>query len=718
MYPNEQSEDNQQPLEKYGLDFTQLARDGKLDPVIGRDQEVRRTMQILSRRTKNNPVLIGEPGVGKTAIIEGLAQKIIKGDVPSSLKDKRLISLEVSSLLAGASFKGQFEDRVKAVLKEIEDAAGEIILFIDEIHTIVGAGGGGGSVDVANMLKPMLARGQLRLIGATTIAEYHKYIETDAALERRMQPVMVEEPSVEDTIAILRGIQEKYEVHHGVKITDDAIVSAAKLSSRYITGRFLPDKAIDLIDEATSGLKMQLESMPIELDQLKHKIMQLEIEQTALKKDKSPRAVSRKTEIEAEIEQFKTKSGQLEQRWQQEKNIIDDINSKTEQIDKLNRDLELAEREADLALASKIKYGQLPEVQKQLQAERDKLSQIPEADRLLRQEVTTHDIADVLARWTGIRVNRLLETENQKLKNLEVSLGKRVIGQPEAIKAVSSAVRRARSGINDPQRPDGSFLFLGATGVGKTELARALSEQLFDDETNMIRIDMSEYLESHTVSRLIGSPPGYVGYEQGGQLTEAVRRHPYSVVLLDEIEKAHPDVLNVLLQVLDDGRLTDGQGRTVDFSNVIIVMTSNVASELTAEYSRATGDERSQLRQQIDQQMRRYFKPEFLNRIDDIVIFNNIKPEDMGQIVDGQLTRLARELADSKDLHLEFSPALKDYLAKTGYDPDFGARPLKRLIQKTVQDELALAIIDGKIADGDDVKLDYQKKAVVLSAQN
>ncbi len=714
MYPNEQAEDNQQPLEKYGLDFTQLARDGKLDPVIGRDQEVRRTMQILSRRTKNNPVLIGEPGVGKTAIIEGLAQKIIKGDAPSSLRDKRLISLEVSSLLAGASFKGQFEERVKAVLKEIEDAAGEIILFIDEIHTIVGAGGGGGSVDVANMLKPMLARGQLRLIGATTIAEYHKYIETDAALERRMQPVMVEEPSVEDTIAILRGIQEKYEVHHGVKITDDAIVSAAKLSDRYITGRFLPDKAIDLIDEATSGLKMQLESMPIELDQLKHRIMQLEIEQTALKKDKSPRAVARKTEIEAETKKLKTQAEQVESRWQQEKDIIDEINSNTEQIDKLNRNLELAEREADLALASKIKYGELPEAQKQLQSERDKLSQIPETDRLLRQEVTSHDVADVLARWTGIRVNRLLETESQKLKKLELSLGKRVIGQEDAIKAVANAVRRARSGINDPQRPDGSFLFLGATGVGKTELARALSEQLFDDETNMIRIDMSEYLESHTISRLIGSPPGYVGYDQGGQLTEAVRRHPYSVVLFDEIEKAHPDVLNVLLQVLDDGRLTDGQGRTVDFSNVIIIMTSNVASELTAEYSRATGDKREQLRQQIDQQMRRYFKPEFLNRIDDIVIFNNIAPDDMGRIVDGQLARLAKELASSKDFHLKFTESLKKYLAETGFSLDFGARPLKRLIQKTVQDELALAIIDGKIKDGDSVVLDYQNKRVVL----
>lgn len=707
MYPN-QAEESQKPLETYGVDFTQLAKEGKLDPVIGRDEEVRRTMQILSRRTKNNPVLIGEPGVGKTAIIEGLAQKIMRGDVPESLKNKRLINLEISSLLAGASFKGQFEERLKNVLKEVEEAAGEIILFIDEIHTIVGAGGGGGSVDAANMLKPMLARGKLRLIGATTISEYRQYIETDAAFARRLQPVYVAEPSVEDTIAILRGIQEKYEVHHGVKITDDAIVAAAQMSHRYLTERFLPDKAIDLIDEATSGLKMQLDSMPLELDQLHHKIMQLEIEQSALKKDKSSRAIERKRVIEAEISELKIKYDELEQRWRHQKKLINKINEISSQIDNLNTQLDVAEREADLAQAGKLKYGLIPEAQKALAAAQAELAKIPEVDRLLRQEVTVDDIADVLARWTGIRMDRLLETETQKLRDLDKTLAARVIGQPQAIEVVAAAVRRARSGISDPQRPDGSFFFLGSTGVGKTELARALSEQLFDDEKAMVRIDMSEYLESHSVSRLIGAPPGYVGYDQGGQLTEAIRRRPYSVVLLDEIEKAHPDVLNVLLQVLDDGRLTDGQGRTVDFSNVIIIMTSNVAADLTTRYATAQEPERGKLRTEIDQILRRQFKPEFLNRIDDIVIFNNIDPANMEQIVSGQLKRLAVELATTKHWRLEFADNLRNYLAKTGFDPDFGARPLKRLIQKTILDELALAVIDGKLPDDAKIMLDWQ----------
>lgn len=706
-------EDTQRPLEQFGQDITALAREGKLDPVIGRDEEIRRTMQILSRRTKNNPVLIGEPGVGKTAIIEALAQRIIKGDVPSSLKDKRLISLEISSILAGASFKGQFEDRLKAVLKEVEDAAGEILLFVDEIHTIVGAGGGQGSVDAGNMLKPLLARGKLHMIGATTLSEYRKYIETDAALERRFQPVYVGEPSLEDTIAILRGIQEKYEVHHGVKISDAAIVAAARLSARYLPERFLPDKAVDLLDEATSALKMQLESTPIELDRLKHRIMQLEIEQTALKKDKSPQAKARKQDIDTEVHDLKRRAAEQERHWTHERDLINAIHEQTEKLDELRSRLELAERDADLATASRIKYGDIPETEKRLTAAREAVGAIPEDERMLRDQVTEQDIAAVVGRWTGIPVERLVERESEKLAKLEEHLRARVIGQDLAIESVANAIRRSRAGISDQNRPIGSFLFLGPTGVGKTEVAKALSEQLFNDEHAMIRIDMSEYMEQHAVARLIGSPPGYVGYDQGGQLTEAVRRRPYSVVLFDEIEKAHPDVFNVLLQVLDDGRLTDGQGRTVNFTNTIIIMTSNLGSTLIQNH---TGD-LTDIEPTILDTLRSHLRPEFINRIDDIVLFNRITESSMEAIVDVQLRAVAASIKTSKDITLEFTPAIKEMLAKEGFDPAFGARPLKRLIQKKLLNELALEIIDGRINEHTVVTVDYIDNKVEFTTE-
>lgn len=605
MPPNMNQEETTKPLEKFGTDITALAREGKLDPVIGRDEEIRRTMQILSRRTKNNPVLIGEPGVGKTAIVEALAQRIVKGNVPASLKDKRLISLEISSLLAGASFRGQFEDRLKAVLKEVEDAAGEIILFVDEIHTMVGAGKSEGSMDAGNMLKPALARGKLHMIGATTLAEYRQYVEKDAALERRFQPVYVGEPSFDDTVAILRGLKEKYEIHHGVKIADDAIVAAARLSTRYLPDRFLPDKAVDLLDEATSSLKMQLESVPIALDRLNNRRLQLEIEEAALKKDKSDHANIRKDEIKEQIAKIRTKAEVIDKKWQHEKDILQTVNMATEKMDNLRSQLEIAERDADLATASRIKYGDLPELEKKLASAREELAAIPAHDRLLREEVTPDDIAGVVARWTGIPVERLMESESSKLTKLEESISRQVIGQDRAVAAVASAIRRSRAGLGDVNRPIGSFLFLGPTGVGKTEVARSLCRELFDDEHAMIRIDMSEYMERHAVARLIGSPPGYVGYDQGGQLTEAVRRRPYSVVLFDEIEKAHPDVFNVLLQVLDDGRLTDGQGRTIDFSNTIIIMTSNVGSQMIMDY---TGDDISSLDNQILETLRGHFR--------------------------------------------------------------------------------------------------------------
>ncbi len=697
MPPNMNQQDNKKPLEQFGTDLTALAREGKLDPVIGRDEEIRRTMQILSRRTKNNPVLIGEPGVGKTAIVEALAQRIIKGNVPASLRDKRLISLEISSLLAGASFRGQFEERLKGVLKEVEEAAGEIILFVDEIHTMVGAGKGEGSMDAGNMLKPALARGKLHMIGATTLAEYRQYVEKDAALERRFQPVYVGEPSFDDTIAILRGLKEKYEVHHGVKIADDAIVAAARLSTRYLPDRFLPDKAVDLLDEATSALKMQLESVPISLDRLNNRRLQLEIEEAALKKDKSDHAKARKAEIKQQIADLRAQAKAIDSKWQHEKDILQTVNTAAEKMDSLRSRLEIAERDADLATASRIKYGDMPELEKKLSTARQELAAIPPTDRLLREEVTPDDIASVVARWTGIPVERLMESESSKLTKLEDSIGRQVIGQDRAVAAVASAIRRSRAGLSDTNRPIGSFLFLGPTGVGKTEVARSLCRELFDDEHAMIRIDMSEYMERHAVARLIGSPPGYVGYDQGGQLTEAVRRRPYSVVLFDEIEKAHPDVFNVLLQVLDDGRLTDGQGRTIDFSNTIIIMTSNVGSQMIMDFS---GSDLSVLDNKMLEVLRQHFRPEFLNRIDDIVIFDRIHEQAMRAIVDVQLERVARQVKDSRDITLTFDESIRDMLARDGYDPSFGARPLKRLVQKRILDPLALELIDGRIREG------------------
>lgn len=711
MQPN-QDEQLKKPLEQFGTDLTALAHESKLDPVVGRDEEIRRTMQILSRRTKNNPVLIGEPGVGKTAIVEALAQRIVKGDVPDSLKNKRLISLEISSLVAGASYRGQFEQRLQSVLKEVDDAAGEIILFVDEIHTMVKAGGGEGSMDAGNMLKPALARGKLHMIGATTLAEYRQNIEKDAALERRFQPVFVGEPNFDDTIAILRGLKEKYEVHHGVNISDDAIVSAARLSTRYLPDRFLPDKAVDLLDEATSSLKMQLESVPIALDKLNNRRLQLEIEEDALKKDKSDNAKERKEEIKRQINDISEKANDLNNRWLHEKDILKTVNTAAEKMDDLRGQLERAEREADLATASRIKYGEIPELEKKLNIAKQELSEIPTTERLLREEVTPDDIASVVARWTGIPVERLIESESSKLAKLEESLSRQVIGQDKAIASVASAIRRSRAGLGDIGRPIGSFLFLGPTGVGKTEVARSLCQQLFDDEHAMVRIDMSEYMEQHAVSRLIGSPPGYVGYDQGGQLTEAIRRRPYSVVLFDEIEKAHPDVFNILLQVLDDGRLTDGQGRTVDFSNTIIIMTSNVGSQLIMDYS---GEDLTELDDKVLDILRKHFRPEFLNRIDDIVLFDRIRPEAMNAIVDIQLIKVAKQIKDSRDIELEFDNSLKEMLAHDGYNPAFGARPLKRLIQKRILDSLAIELIEGKIKDGDNVKISWKDNKTIFT---
>ncbi len=711
MQPN-QDEQLKKPLEQFGTDLTALAHESKLDPVVGRDEEIRRTMQILSRRTKNNPVLIGEPGVGKTAIVEALAQRIVKGDVPDSLKNKRLISLEISSLVAGASYRGQFEQRLQSVLKEVDDAAGEIILFVDEIHTMVKAGGGEGSMDAGNMLKPALARGKLHMIGATTLAEYRQNIEKDAALERRFQPVFVGEPNFDDTIAILRGLKEKYEVHHGVNISDDAIVSAARLSTRYLPDRFLPDKAVDLLDEATSSLKMQLESVPIALDKLNNRRLQLEIEEDALKKDKSENAKERKEEIKRQINDISEKANDLNNRWLHEKDILKTVNTAAEKMDDLRGQLERAEREADLATASRIKYGEIPELEKKLNIAKQELSEIPTTERLLREEVTPDDIASVVARWTGIPVERLIESESSKLAKLEESLSRQVIGQDKAIASVASAIRRSRAGLGDIGRPIGSFLFLGPTGVGKTEVARSLCQQLFDDEHAMVRIDMSEYMEQHAVSRLIGSPPGYVGYDQGGQLTEAIRRRPYSVVLFDEIEKAHPDVFNILLQVLDDGRLTDGQGRTVDFSNTIIIMTSNVGSQLIMDYS---GENLTELDDKVLDILRQHFRPEFLNRIDDIVLFDRIRPEAMNAIVDIQLIKVAKQIKDSRDIELEFDNSLKEMLAHDGYNPAFGARPLKRLIQKRILDSLAIELIEEKIKDGDNVKISWKDNKTIFT---
>ena len=699
-----------QTLEKYGRDLTALARRGKIDPVIGRDNEIRRIMQVLSRRTKNNPVLIGDPGVGKTAIVEGLARRIISGDVPDSLKRKRIIAMDIGAMVAGAKFRGEFEDRLKAFLKEVTDSQGEIILFIDELHTIVGAGAAEGSVDASNMLKPMLARGELRTIGATTLDEYRKYIEKDAALERRFQPVLVDEPSVEDTIAILRGLKERYEVHHGVRITDAALVAAAVLSDRYISDRFLPDKAIDLVDEAASRLKIELDSMPTEIDVIEREIMQHEMERQALKKEKDPASKERLKKLEKELAELKEKSSALKAEWQKEKAVIEEQRKWKEELDQLRTELERAQRRGELAKASEIQYGRIPQLEKKLADATAKAAKDRQST-LLREEVTEEDIAEVVSSWTHIPVSRLQEGEREKLVKLEQHLHQRVVGQDEAIKAVSNAVRRARAGLQDPNRPIGSFLFLGPTGVGKTELSRALAEFLFDDENAMIRIDMSEYMEKHTVARLIGAPPGYVGYEEGGQLSEAVRRKPYSVVLFDEIEKAHPDVFNVLLQVLDDGRITDGQGRTVDFKNTVIIMTSNIGSQyITEEESK---EARSRL---VMDALRAHFRPEFLNRVDEIIIFDRLTEDDLKKIVDIQLRRLTKRLEQQK-ITLDLSDSAKELIAREGYDPVYGARPLKRTIQKEILDPLSIDILEGKVREGQTIRVNAKDSALEFNAR-
>ena len=697
-----------QTLEKYGRDLTEMARRGKIDPVIGRDNEIRRVMQVLSRRTKNNPVLIGEPGVGKTAIVEGLARRIISGDVPESLKKKRIIAMDIGSMVAGAKFRGEFEDRLKAFLKEVTDSQGEIILFIDELHTIVGAGAAEGSVDASNLLKPQLARGELRTVGATTLDEYRKYIEKDAALERRFQPVMVDEPTVEDTIAILRGLKERYEVHHGVRIQDAALVAAAVLSHRYISDRFLPDKAVDLIDEAASRLKIELDSMPTEIDVIEREIMQHEMERQALKKEKDAASKERLKKLEKELAELKEKSSALKAEWQKEKAVIDDQRKIKEELDHARTELERAQRRGELARASELQYGRIPELEKKLRGVEEKIKE--GGNRLLREEVTEEDIAQVVSSWTHIPVSRLQEGEREKLIRLEEHLHQRVVGQDTAIKAVASAIRRARAGLQDENRPIGSFIFLGPTGVGKTELSRALAEFLFDDESAMIRIDMSEYMEKHTVSRLIGAPPGYVGYEEGGQLSEAVRRKPYSVVLFDEIEKAHQDVFNVLLQVLDDGRITDGQGRTVDFKNTVIIMTSNIGSQYIMEESSPAARERLVL-----DALRQHFRPEFLNRIDDIIIFDRLTEDELKKIVEIQLKRLVRRLENQK-ITLELSDPAKAFVASHGYDPVYGARPLKRAIQKYILDPLSMEILEGKIHEGQTIRVNVANGSLGFSA--
>jgi len=698
-------ESQYQALERFTRNLTDQARQGKLDPVIGRDEEVRRVMQVLSRRTKNNPVLIGEPGVGKTAIVEGLAQRIVNGDVPESLRNRQIVALDLGLLLAGAKYRGEFEERLKAVVKELTSDEGRFVVFIDELHTLVGAGAAEGAVDASNLLKPALARGELHVVGATTLDEYRKHVEKDAALERRFQPVLVGEPSVADTIAILRGLKEKYEVHHGIRITDNALVAAATLSDRYIGDRFLPDKAIDLVDEAASRLRMEIDSLPQEIDEVERRILQLEIERQALEKERDKAGVERRTAVEQELAQLRERSSAMKAQWQAEKLGIQQIRDRKQEVESLRTEMDQATRKGDLHRAAELQYGRIPELEREITEQEKRLNEIQAKTRYLKEEVDAEDIAGVVAKWTGIPVSKMLESDRERLTHLETELGRRVVGQETAVEAVANAVRRSRAGLSDPNRPTGSFIFLGPTGVGKTETARALAEFLFDDERAMVRLDMSEYMEKHSVARMIGAPPGYVGYEEGGQLTEAVRRRPYSVVLFDEIEKAHPDVFNALLQILDDGRLTDSQGRVIDFRNTVIIMTSNIGSQLILEAGEQTADGWKMVEAQVRDQMRLHFRPEFLNRVDDIIVFRQLGREEIGQIVELQLARLRKQLED-RHLGLRIMPEAASLLADEGYDPVFGARPLKRVIQRRLQNPIALELLEGRYAEGDTIRVE------------